>query len=175
MQRKENIKNEITVLLERLQSGLIDEEAAVPEVRKLREEVKDINAESKKYSDIPDELPVEILNDQIHDAKVRLKKIERLKEDDEIGADTIKEAKRRADDALTLLMEQQSTIFGHLRTWKKDLESNVGDVRKNIEHLTIRFKTEEITKDAYEEKKEALVKSIENDMEVIESLKSILQ
>ena len=81
----------------------------------------------------------------------------------------------RAEQSLDLLKEQQSTIFGHLRIWKKELEGNVTQVRKDIEHLTIRFKTEEITKEAYEEKKLTLVKSIENDEEVIVSLKSILQ
>jgi len=174
MKRKEEIRGEIDSLIEQLQAGLVGKDHVLPKVKELKEEVKKINDENKSYSNIPDELPVEILNDQIIAAKQRLRKIDLLKSDDNLSKDTIREAKSRTEKSLELLRDQQSKIFGHLRSWKDQLKSDIEEVRKDIELLYVRVKTEEITEETYKDKKEKLVKSIQNDEEVLASLEQIL-
>jgi len=174
LKRKNKIRQEIDSLLEQLQAGLIGKDTVLPKVKELKEEVQSINQQAKSFSNIPEELPIEVLNDEIEAAKQRLRKIEYLKSDENLGKDTIREAKQRTQDSINLLREQQSEIFGHLRSWRADLEQNIETVRKDIEYLYVRFKTDEITESSYQEKKEKLVASIENDQEVVEILQRIL-
>lgn len=172
--RKKELGNEISSLLEQLQSGLIKRDYAMPKITELKNEVKKVTTEQEKFADLPEELPYEVLSDQYEAAKERIKKIEDLKSDKDLSKDTIREAKVRAMDSLELLQNQISQVQGYIRSWQADLKKNLETQRKEIEFLYVRFKTGEITEASYNEKKKDKVNEVTILQDVVDMLERML-
>jgi chromosome segregation ATPase len=171
--KKNDLSGEIKSLLEQVKSGLVTREYAVPKINGLKQKVAEIKEKEDKFDNIPEVLPIEELNDQIKAAERRLDKIDDLKNDDKVSKETVREAKRRADESLTMLRSQKSTIVGYLRQWKKELQEELEVGRKEIEHLYVRYKTDEITEERYQELKEELVDTIEKNDRIIQMIDNL--
>lgn len=172
--KKEELAGEINSLLDQLQSGLVTREYAMPKIKKIKEQVSLISEKQEEYKGIPESLPVETLNDEIAAANERLKKIDKLEEDENISKETILEAKQRSQQSLDLLKNQQSKIFGHIRNWKAELKETIKENRKEIEHLYVRFKTGELTEETYNERKKNMVEETATKERVVEAINKIL-
>lgn len=153
IKEKKEVLNSVNSLLEQVQSGLVTREYALPKIKELKNKVTALSEEEKKYEDLPDKLPLEVLLDEIDAANTRLRKLDDLKSDPAITKETIREAKVQSEESLKLLKDQQSMINGHLRNWQADLKSKLNSERKELEHLYIRVKTGEIIEETYEERK----------------------
>lgn len=174
IKKKNELKAEIASLLEQLKSGLVDREYVTPKIKDLKEKVTEISNKEDQYSEIPEELPIEILNEEIESAEQRMKRIDKLKNDENVSKQTIEEARKRSKESLHLLKDQQSKIFGHLREWKSELQQKKDKLRKDVEHLYVKFKTEELTQEAYSERKERIIEDIQNYEETIYNIEQIL-
>ncbi len=172
--KRKELTDEISSLLEQLESGLISRDYAMPKVKKLKAEVDELKQEEEKLGDLPKTLPIEDLNNEIVHARERLAKIDDLKSDPAVSKESIREAKERASTSLNMLLEQQSLIFSKLRQWKAELTETRANERKALEQLYIRFKTGELTEEAYSEKKDIKAEYIHKLNNVIEQLQKIL-
>ncbi|MDH5647881.1 MAG: hypothetical protein OEZ01_17855, partial [Candidatus Heimdallarchaeota archaeon] len=155
------LKNEVSALLEQIQTGLISREYASPKIKEISAKVEEINTEDKIFDGIPNKLPVEILNDELDAAENRIRKLDNLKSDPSITKETLQEAKRQGKEVMEMLKSQQSMIFGHLRKWKSEIEEELKEKRKELEMLYIKLQTGELVTDVYEERKEAKAKEIQ--------------
>lgn len=153
IKEKNKLKDDTAALLEQVESGVVSREYALPKIKDLKVEVADVNKREEKFKELPSQLPVELLLDQIDAAEKRMKKIDELRKDPAITKEAIKEAKTRSENALQLLREEESVISGHLRSWRADIDNDLEKERKELEQLYIRVKTGELAEEAYKEKK----------------------
>ena len=174
IKEKNKLKDDTAALLEQVESGIISREYALPKIKELKTQVVDVNKREEKFKDLPSQLPVELLLDQIDGAEKRLKKIDELKKDPAITKEAIKEAKTRSENALILLREEEAVISGHLRSWRADINSDLEKARKELEQLYIRVKTGELAEDSYKEKKKSKAAEIAKLSNISSMLKNIL-
>ncbi len=175
IEEKKKLLESVNSLLEQLQSGLINRDYALPKITELKTKVKTVTEEEKQYEDMPEKLPLEVLLDEIDAAKNRMKKLEDLKNDPAISKEAIKDAKVQSEEALRLLKEQQSMVNGHLRNWQADLKTQLAKDRKELEQFYIRFKTGELTEEAYEERKSKKSKEITTSDGVLQLISRMLE
>lgn len=165
-QQRKELLDEVNSLLEQVKSGLTSRDYALPKIKSLKSQVESLNAEAEKFSNVPETLPLETLLDEIESAENRLEKLKDMKADDNISKNTLKEAQKRYEENITLLRDQQSKVNGNLRTWNNGLKAKLKEKRKDLEMLYIKKETGELTESAYAERKDGLVKEI-NDLDNI--------
>ncbi len=175
LKQKKEVNNDIKSLLEQLETGVITKEYALPKISELKKEVQKVKSAEEKFKDLPSQLPVEILIDQIDEAEQRLKKIDLLKNDPAITKEAIAEAKERAEETIVLLKEEYSVIAGHLKQWQSDVKVDLAKERKNLEQLYIRMKTGELTEESYEEKKKKKVAQVSKLVNINDMLENMLR
>lgn len=159
--QKLKLKEDISVLLVQLQSNLITREFAAPKIAELKINVTSVNEQLSEFKDLPTELPMEILNDEIDGSKAKIRKLEKLKSDETISKDAIKAEKEKANETLRLLQEQKSQVSGYLRNWLDDVKIELKNERKDFDSINIKFKIQEITEESFKERKETTVEKIE--------------
>lgn len=174
IKQKTQLKKDISSLLEQVEAGVVKRDYALPKIKELKAEVEKVNVNEAKFKDLPSQLPVEELLDQINDAEQRLKKIDDLKNDPAITKEAIREARKRSEDTIILLREEYSVIAGHLRNWHITVKNELKEERKNLEQLYIRMKTGELTEESYEEKKKAKVSEVSKLVNIDDMLSNIL-
>ncbi|MCY3410370.1 MAG: zinc ribbon domain-containing protein [Candidatus Heimdallarchaeota archaeon] len=172
--RKTKLKLEINSLLEQLESGLIQRDYALPKIKNLKAEVVEVNTKEEKFKDLPEQLPVELLLDQLDAAEKRRKKLNELKNDPAITKEALKEAYKRSDDAIKLLREEHSVISGYLKAWHNEIKIELEEERASLEQLYIRVKTGELTEGSYSEKKEDKIKKISTLNNISEMLEQMI-
>ncbi|MHA2032638.1 MAG: hypothetical protein ACW99Q_24980 [Candidatus Kariarchaeaceae archaeon] len=158
---KVRLKEDISALLNQLQAKVITREFAAPKISELKVRTSDVNKKLAEFKDLPTELPMEILNDEIESVKATIRKLDNLKSDETISKEAIKTEKLKAKETLELLESQKSTVSGHLRNWSADVKEELAEERKDFDSLNIKFKIQEITEDTFKERKETVVDKIE--------------
>lgn len=175
IKEKQKLKDDIASLLEQLESKVITREYALPQIKELKSEVDDVSKREEKFKDLPSQLPVEVLLDQMDDAEDRLDKIDDLKNDPAVTKEAIREAKKRAEEAILILREEYSVVAGHLRTWHSEVSNQLDEERKNLEQLYIRMKTGELTEESYKEKKVAKVAEVSKLSNIVDMLQTMIE
>lgn len=172
---KKKLKEDITALLSQLKSKLITREYAAPKISELKARTQSVNEKLSTFKELPTELPVEILNDEIDSVKETNRKLDKLKSDETISKDAIKSEKEKAKETLLLLQDQKSKVSGHIRNWLADLNSDLNSERKDFDSLNIKFKIQEITEDTFLERKEKVVDKIEELDNVIKMIENLIK
>ncbi len=172
---KKKLKEDITALLSQLKSNLITREYATPKISELKTRTQSVNEKLSTFKELPTELPVEILNDEIDSVKETNRKLDKLKSDETISKDAIKSEKEKAKETLLLLQDQKSKVSGHVRNWLADLNSDLNSERKDFDSLNIKFKIQEITEDTFLERKETVVDKIEELDNVIKMIENLIK
>ncbi|MFV2015298.1 MAG: hypothetical protein ACC656_07720 [Candidatus Heimdallarchaeota archaeon] len=151
--QKIKLKEDISALLAQLQSKVITREFAAPKIEELKVSVASVNKDLTEFKDLPTELPIEILNDEIDAAQAKIRKLEKLKSDETISKDAITVEREKAREILTLLQEQKSKVAGYLRNWLDDVKNELKEEREDFDSLNIKFRIQEITDDTFKERK----------------------
>ena len=99
-------------MLSQLKSNLITREYATPKIGELKSRTKSVNEKLSGFKELPTELPVEILNDEMDAVKGTIRKLDKLKADESISKDAIKTEKEKAKDTMLLLQDQKSKVSG---------------------------------------------------------------
>ncbi|MHA2090127.1 MAG: hypothetical protein ACW98K_04645 [Candidatus Kariarchaeaceae archaeon] len=172
--RKKELMGAIDALLDQVQSGLVTRDYALPKIKEVKAQVVEVTQSEKQYENLPDKLPLEVLLDEIDAAEERLHKIDALKHDPVISKEAIRDAKNQSEESLDLLRDQQSKVNGHLRVWQSELRSELDGERKEVEQLYIRFKTGEITEEAYNERKTKRTDAITTKDNVMQLISNML-
>ncbi|MHA2172318.1 MAG: hypothetical protein ACXAB7_20810 [Candidatus Kariarchaeaceae archaeon] len=172
--RKKELMGAIDALLDQVQSGLVTRDYALPKIKEVKAQVVEVTKSEKQYENLPDKLPLEVLLDEIDAAEERLLKIDALKHDPVISKEAIRDAKNQSEESLDLLRDQQSKVNGHLRVWQSELRSELDVERKEVEQLYIRFKTGEITEEAYNERKTKRTDAITTKDNVMQLISNML-
>lgn len=159
--RKIKLKEDISALLTQLQSKVITREFAAPKIAVLKVDVASVNEQLAEFKDLPTELPIEILNDEIEAVKAKIRKLEKLKADETISKDAIKVEREKANETYSLLQEQKSGVSGYLRNWLDDVKGDLKTKREEFDSLNIKFKIEELTEETFAERKAVVVEKIE--------------
>ena len=172
--RKKDLMGAIDALLDQVQSGLVTRDYALPKIKEVKAQVAEVVQSEKQYENLPDKLPLEVLLDEIDAAEERLHKIEALKHDPAVSKEAIRDAKSNTEGSLDLLLDQQSKVNGHLRVWQSELRSELDVERKEVEQLYIRFKTAEITEEAYNERKNKKTEAITTKDRVMQLISNMI-
>ncbi|MCH8905756.1 MAG: hypothetical protein IH840_01600 [Candidatus Heimdallarchaeota archaeon] len=173
--QKSALKSEIGALRQQWNSDLISADYMKENMGRIKVEVSALVEKEKKFGDLPEELPIEILVDEINAVKRRIKKIEKLQKDETLSKDGIRDAVQRAKSSMGLLRDEHSKLVGHIRIWQGGLKDDLRDARGDLEQLNIRFRIEEITEESFKERKEALVKKIEDLDNVLTTTKKVVE
>ncbi len=174
-EKKKQLLDEVNSLLEQVKSGLVSRDYALPKIQELKKEVQSLNEEAKTFSNLPEELPIETLIDQIESAREKFAKLQDLKGRSEISKETLREAKQQYLDNIELLMDQKSVVDGHLRNWLHDLKNELKTLRKDIEMLYIKRETGEIIEEEYTKRKKALADKINEVEQIIKAVEIMIQ
>lgn len=158
---KKKLKEDIATLLTQLKSKLITRDYATPKIAELKSRTQSVNDKLSDFKELPTELPLEVLNDEIDSVKITIRKLDKLKSDESISKSAIKAEKEKAKETLLMLEDQKSRVSGHVRNWLADLNSELDSERKDFDSLNIKFKIQEITEDTFKERKEKVVDKIE--------------
>ncbi len=175
VKQKSELIEEIDSLLEQLKSGIVSREYIAPKIKKLKEEVRQLNERESKFGNLPDVLPVEVLVDELDSARERYHKLSQMKNDKSVSKQTLTEAKKQYLDNIKLLEDQKSTVDGYLRSWQKELHDQLEESRRQIELLYIKSQTGEIIDEVYEKRKADARDNISKIEKIIALIEQILQ
>ena len=133
-----------------------------------------VEKSEKMLSEVPEELSVEVLIDQISEIKERIWKIKSMKQSSQVSKNTIQEALKSAKNDFTLMKDEFSKISSHIRLWQADLNTELKEKRKELEILYIKHETGEINESQYNKKKQAITDKLYQNDKVIQKLEVIL-
>lgn len=174
-ERKEELLEEVNSLLEQVKSGLVKPDYAKPKISELKDQVKEITEEEKKFSSLPEELPYEVLLDEIDAAKEKFNRLLEIKKSESISKDTLQEAKKQYLENIQLLEGQKSTVVGHMRKWLHELKEKQNKLRKERETLYLKKELEELTKEEYERRNKELVEKLSELDQVIRLVQILIE
>lgn len=173
-QQRKELNAERKSLLEQIQANLVSKDFAATKVSDIKQRTQEVTDDLSKFKDLPEELPVEILLDQIESVNRKLKILDNLKADESISKDGIKREKQKAEELMTVLKGEHSKVAGQIRNWQNDLKTEIDNQRHEFESLTIKRKIEEITEDTFKERKEKLVSDLETKESIYKMLEQFL-
>ncbi len=173
-EKKSELLEEVESWLEQVKSGIVKTDYAKPRIEELKKEVKKIIEEEKQYNSLPEELPIEVLLDQIEEAREKFNKLREIKKSSNISKETIREAKQQYLENLELLEGQRATVNGYLRKWLDELKEEINKKRRERENLYLKKELEEITEEEYKKRNNDLVEKIAELDHVIKSVQMLL-
>lgn len=174
LKKKEELENEIEILLDRVKNKLIPRTEALPKITELKEEVEQVSSQEKEFENFSAILPMEEIIEDRNNERKKLKKLSALKGDKAVSKATLDEMETRYNKNIENLTTKLNIELAKMRKTFDALEKKMKTLQRDLEILYVNSQTGEISEKEYQKQKNAKSKEIEKMKKVSKTVANIL-